>query len=126
MPSTPSTVVIGAPDRTKPGSVLVCGVSRCDLPNEPPVRLPWTATFTGGRLLDGWLRGPLVDVLARRGVRVPADVVRDIQRAVLDATGGDNLPRVGEVQATAAPDNVLAFPGRSPNNPVEKRFNDAE
>lgn len=127
MPQTMhATVTVGQPDRTAPGRVVVFGLSRhVDSVTQSILRLPWMATFTDGRLADGWLSGPLIEVLTRRGTRPPHDLVREISRAAHEAIGGDNLPRVvGE--AAPEPDNVLAFPGRSANNPPERRFPDAD
>jgi hypothetical protein len=107
-----------------------------------PFRLPWTATLKGGVLTPGWLTGPLVDVFGRAHLRVPASVVREIEAAVLRATGGDNLPRIERTVEPVAvlverPTDVISLGARREEllhtvpregaiNPPDRRFKDSE
>ena len=100
------TTIIGKPTRQGLDQVVV-GVTSGTIPGFQPFRLPWSATVRAGALQEGWLAGPLVDVYAQFHRRVPAELVREIEVAVRQATGGDNLPRVEE--AAPPPPNVISI-----------------
>lgn len=111
-----ATVAVGPVSHPTPSTSTQAGITGyVDPVIGVAVRLPWLATFTLGQLREGWLSGPLVDVWTARGQRVPAELVRVIERVARNATSGDNLPRV-EVHPDAAytaeqakPPNVIVL-----------------
>lgn len=143
-----STIAVGEPVVKAEGLTLTTTVNGIigyvDRYVGAAIRMPWSATFHAGELREGWLGGPLVDVWTARRERVPADLVRSIERVARAATGGDNLPRIeihpdahAYTETTRAPKNVIRLnprvepllstaPKRVGHNPPDRRLPDAD